>query len=574
MTVIQFAWLISKSYHKYLLIMIIAMVGVALHTNFQSYFLKLLIDAVSSKASDKVITVSFFFGAVQILIVLSCLIFDIANAKAVPMRLDISNFMIKKIRQYDVIFFQDNLSGSVLSQINRVSNLIPNMIYVVIEFYIKFIIVIIIALFLLAKVNSFFSLVIIAFTVLFALVFYSSLAKIKNMSASAAESDAKVWGRLADYLSNILTVKYFASYNYEANHLESYQQEFNKKRKEFGYFLAFLYMRLGILFVSYIVACMVTLIYLYNRNLITIGDFAFIFAINYKIIDQLFSIIQVLRDFIENWGTVEQGLELLNIPVKVQDKKNAVPIEITTGKIVFDKVSFNYKKTANLFCNKSIIIEPGQKIGLVGHSGGGKTSFINLILRLHDVNKGKILIDNQDISSCSQDSLRSQIAIIPQDQYLFHRSLMENIRYGRLNAKDEEVIEAAKQAYAHEFIIKTTEGYHSLVGERGVKLSGGQRQRIAIARAILKNAPILILDEATSQLDSITEHYIQESMRNLMQNKTTIAIAHRLSTLLTMDRILVFEQGKIIGDGTHKELLEKNSLYKTLWDAQSNGFLP
>lgn len=249
-------------------------------------------------------------------------------------------------------------------------------------------------------------------------------------------------------------------------------------------------------------------------------------------------------------------------------------MKVTQGQIFFDKVKFCYMGSEALFKNKSVIIEPGQKVGLVGYSGSGKTTFVNLILRLYDATEGLILIDGQDIKEVTQDSLRANIGMIPQDPSLFHRTLMENIRYGRINATDEEVIEAAKKAHAHDFIINLPEGYNSLVGERGVKLSGGQRQRIAIARAILKNAPILLLDEATSQLDSVAESYIQESLWRLMQNKTTIVIAHRLSTLLHMDRILVFEEGQIIEDGTHSELLERNGQYKSLWDAQVGGFLP
>ncbi len=210
----------------------------------------------------------------------------------------------------------------------------------------------------------------------------------------------------------------------------------------------------------------------------------------------------------------------------------------------------------------------------MGYSGSGKSTFVSLILRLYEVTDGRILIDGHDIKDITEDSLRRNIALIPQDPSLFHRSIMDNIRYGRTDATDEEVIEAAKSSHAHEFISRLPEGYQSLVGERGVKLSGGQRQRIAIARAILKKAPILILDEATSQLDSVTESYIQESFGALMQGKTTIVIAHRLSTLLHMDRILVFDKGKIVEDGTHHELLKSGGLYKTLWDAQVGGFLP
>jgi ATP-binding cassette subfamily B protein len=261
------------------------------------------------------------------------------------------------------------------------------------------------------------------------------------------------------------------------------------------------------------------------------------------------------------------------MPLDLTDATDAKDIHIIKGEIQFDHVSFTYKNTKTLFKDKSVTISPGQKVGLVGYSGGGKTTFVNLILRLYDVDNGCIQIDGQDIATVTQDSLRAHIGMIPQDSSLFHRSLMENIRYGRTDATDDEVIEAAKRAHAHEFIEQLPEGYASLVGERGIKLSGGQRQRIAIARAMLKNAPILILDEATSALDSVTEHVIQVAITDLMQGKTSLVIAHRLSTLLHMDRILVFDKGKIVEDGTHSELLAKAGLYKTLWDAQVGGFL-
>lgn len=264
---------------------------------------------------------------------------------------------------------------------------------------------------------------------------------------------------------------------------------------------------------------------------------------------------------------------MLDTAIEIQDQPNSNILTITRGEIVFDKVKFYYKGTAGLFQNKSVVIQSGQKVGLVGYSGSGKSTFVNLILRLYDVIDGKLLIDNQDIKYVTQDSLHAAIGMIPQDPTLFHRSVLDNIRCGRLNATTAEVVEAAKHAHAHDFIIKLPQGYDSLVGERGVKLSGGQRQRIAIARTILKNAPILLLDEATSQLDSMTENNIQNSLWELMQHKTTIVVAHRLSTILHMDRILVFDHGIIVEDGTHQELLAKSGLYKTLWSAQVGGFL-
>jgi len=272
-------------------------------------------------------------------------------------------------------------------------------------------------------------------------------------------------------------------------------------------------------------------------------------------------------------GKAKQSLNALLIPHDIKDETNATQLLVTQGRIEFSRVKFNYLGGYSLFQNKSVIIDAGQKVGLVGYSGGGKSTFVNLILRLYDVVDGQILIDGQNISDVNQESLRQAVAMIPQDPTLFHRSLKDNIRYGKTNASDDEVILASQKAHAHEFISLLPEGYEALVGERGVKLSGGQRQRIAIARAILKNAPILVLDEATSQLDSITESDIQESLWELMQGKTTLVIAHRLSTLLHMDRILVFDKGHIVEDGTHAELLNRDGLYKSLWDAQVGGFL-
>jgi ATP-binding cassette, subfamily B, bacterial len=316
------------------------------------------------------------------------------------------------------------------------------------------------------------------------------------------------------------------------------------------------------------------LLLLRTEKLVSIGDFALILGMSLEVGWVTWYSIEQLYNLDKAVGKCKQSIFSLFTPIEITDKENAKPLLVSKGQIVFSDVMFHYKGTEPLFQNKSVTIEAGQKVGLVGYSGSGKTTFVNLILRLYDITYGHIFIDDQDIKEVTQDSLRSHIAMIPQDPSLFHRTLFENIRYGKIDASDNEVIEAAKKAHAHEFICELKEGYDSLVGERGIKLSGGQRQRIAIARAILKNAPILILDEATSQLDSVTENKIQDSLWQLMQNRTTIVIAHRLSTLLHMDRILVFDQGNIVQDGNHADLLNQEGLYKTLWDAQVGGFLP
>jgi ATP-binding cassette subfamily B protein len=279
-------------------------------------------------------------------------------------------------------------------------------------------------------------------------------------------------------------------------------------------------------------------------------------------------------EFFEYLGNISDGVSVFVQSHEIVDKPAAPRLQVTRGEIVFADVTFVYPEGLAIFEHLDVTIEPKQQVGLVGFSGSGKSTFVNLILRMFECQHGEIRIDGQNILDVTQDSLRENVSMIPQDPQLFHRSLMENIRYGRLDASDAEVIEAARKAHAHEFILQTEKGYESLVGERGVKLSGGQRQRVAIARAILKDSPILILDEATSSLDSVTEKKIQLGLANLMQGRTVVVVAHRLSTVSHMDRILVFDQGKIVEDGSHDELLLADGQYARLWNMQAGGFLP
>ncbi|GAM75846.1 lipid A export ATP-binding/permease protein msbA [Vibrio ishigakensis] len=280
----------------------------------------------------------------------------------------------------------------------------------------------------------------------------------------------------------------------------------------------------------------------------------------------------------ENLGTTVDGMSTLSKPVDIQDKKDAEPIKVEKGGIKFDDVSFHYGENKGVISNLSLDIKPGEKVGLVGRSGAGKSTLVNLLLRFHDVEGGKIQIDDQTISDVTQDSLRSKIGMVTQDTSLLHRSIRDNILYGNPDASEEELIAATTQAHAHEFIETLTDpfgnvGYDAQVGERGVKLSGGQRQRIAISRVLLKDAPILVLDEATSALDSEVEAAIQESLNQLMEGKTVIAIAHRLSTIAAMDRLIVLDKGHIVEQGTHQELIKNKGIYAQLWAHQTGGFI-
>ncbi len=471
-------------------------------------------------------------------------------------------------------FFQNNLSGRISSQINTLADNIERILHnIAKDFFRGF------SLLLIAFVSTYYINPMFFYTLaLWFIVFFSfsivMSKRLVHLADAHASSESIISGQLVDSITNTSNVKIFAKSSYEVSRLEKALLVTKEKFQKKEIFLVTLYSVQGALIAIMLSFMVYFLVHLYKIHLINVGDFALILGLSMEVAHTTWYTMSQVDEFYQAVGKCKHSLACLIVPQDIQDKADAQNLLVTKGQITFEHVKFNYKDTKSLFQNKTITIEAGQKVGLVGYSGGGKSTFVNLILRLYDVTDGHIFIDGQDIRNVTQDSLRSNIAMIPQDPSLFHRTLMENIRYGKIQATDEEVIDAAKKAHAHEFINKLPQGYESPVGERGVKLSGGQRQRIAIARAILKNAPILILDEATSQLDSVTESGIQDSLWELMQNKTTIVIAHRLSTLLHMDRIIVFDQGKIMEDGTHSELLTSGGLYKILWDAQVGGFLP
>ena len=288
--------------------------------------------------------------------------------------------------------------------------------------------------------------------------------------------------------------------------------------------------------------------------------------------DKVFSFSRIVRDIYQSYADAKEMVEIMKLPPAIQDAPDAKPLQSSRGEIVFDQVNFHFNPSKPVLRSISVTIKAGEKVALVGPSGAGKSTFVKLLLRFHDVKEGAIKIDGQDIRNVTKASLYEAISLVPQDPVLFHRSLRENIRYGKPSASDEEVEQAAKLAHCDEFIRETAAGYDTFVGERGIKLSGGERQRVAIARAILKNAPILVLDEATSSLDSHSESLIQEALQNLMQGRTTIVIAHRLSTIRKMDRIVVIDNGQVIEQGTHDELTQRDGLYSHLWELQAGGF--
>jgi ABC-type multidrug transport system fused ATPase/permease subunit len=388
-----------------------------------------------------------------------------------------------------------------------------------------------------------------------------------------AEADSRVGGRLADVFSNIFAVKVFSSKNREQKLFNQVTNDEQKFRDRSWYFQnkqdaiqAFLMVAIQS-FVLYLI------IDLWIKGAMSTGTVVLIQTYMVIIFDRLWDLGKSITRFMGAAADMSEVIDILEAKDDIRDPENPEPIRMDKGGLEFKNVSFTYQSGQKVFENFNLKINPGEKIGLVGHSGAGKSTVTKLLLRFIDVSSGAILVDGQDIRNVVQDDLRKTISYVPQEPMLFHRTISDNIAYGYPDANEDEIKMAAERAHADEFINRLQYGYKTLVGERGVKLSGGERQRVAIARVMLANTPILILDEATSSLDSVSEQYIQSAFEELMKNKTAIVIAHRLSTIQKMDRIIVLEQGGIVEQGTHKELLEKNGVYADLWNHQSGGFM-
>ncbi len=412
---------------------------------------------------------------------------------------------------------------------------------------------------------------------LWSLIFISVNAffagKMRSRSYRFAKSMSVLRGKLVDSLSNISLVQENAFITGERLYIKKYIDKQSSASLSQWWLSEWVLVINGALISLFMALMIGSSVYLLQYGLVSIGVIVMVIAIVTDLSQSLFNIGQEIKESARNYGETKEGLDEIISEHIVTDSSTAKNHELTKGNIKLNSITFNYENT-QVFKDFSLDIPSGQKIGFVGRSGAGKTTFVSLLLRHFDVSSGSILIDSHDISETTLESLRKAIAFVPQDTSLFHRTIKENIGYSKPDATDEEIIKAAKSAQADEFIKKLPQGYDTLVGERGVKLSGGQRQRIAIARAFLKDAPILILDEATSSLDSHSEYAIQKSLDTLMKNRTVIAIAHRLSTLKKMDRIIFIENGKIIEDGSPQELLQKpNGLFKKMWEHQVKGFI-
>jgi ATP-binding cassette subfamily B protein len=569
--VARFKWLITGQF-------LFAVVW-AIDISLRPYIIKSIIDTISDHQLPNSFQILLLFTGIYILVLTIGVLFTSFNDYIwlklnSDLKLYIGDRLISKLMLQSHIFYQNRFAGSISNKVNDIIKTVPDLIRILIEKFFGYLLALIIATYTLWKTNPLFGVVFVFWTTIYIILTIKINSKSKELCKETAETRSKVIGYLVDMLNNMTSVQLFNNENFEKEKFSESMKIYINAYQARGWFFIKLFNIQGASFIIYQLFCLYLLVVGFKNKIISPGDFALVLTLNISILDFLKSLSKDINTFSDLGANVVQGLSVINSTIEIKDKPDATPLQVTEGKIVFDKVQFSYKDRELVFKETSIEIKAREKVGLVGYTGGGKSTFANLILRLFDVTSGCILIDGQDIRNVTQESLKKSIGIVPQDAFLFHRSLMENIRYGNIEASDEEVIEAAKCAHAHEFIQSLPSKYDSLVGERGIKLSGGQRQRIAIARAFLKNAPLLILDEATSHLDTVTEGLIQKSFINLMKDKTAIVIAHRLSTLLYMDRILVFNEGKIIDDGTHEKLLKSCNFYERLWREQVKGLIP
>jgi len=486
---------------------------------------------------------------------------------------NLSNRSFEYLHKHSFSFFENNFVGSLVKRVKWFSKAFEVIADQITWSLLPLAVNIVVVTFVLFKRNFVLGVAVSLWTALFLLTnFFFSKYKFKYDVKRAAK-ETETTAILADTITNQKTVKLFNGYSSEVANFAKETDNLRKISKFTWNLSGFMDGFQGFFMIFLEGAVMFMAIKLWAKGALTIGDFALIQAYLISIFHRVWDFGKVLRRIYEALADAEEMTVILETPFEITDSPKAKKIIVAKGKVEFRNVDFYYNQTRKILGNFNLNIRPKEKIALVGPSGAGKTTVAKLLLRMHDVADGEILIDGQNIAKITQESLWQNISLVPQDPILFHRTLMENIKYGSQKATDKQVIDAAKKAYCHDFIEQLPEKYQTFVGERGIKLSGGERQRVAIARAILRNSPILVLDEATSSLDSAAEKLIQQAMDKLMEQKTVIIIAHRLSTIKKMDRIIVIEEGEITEQGAHTQLIEKpNGKYRKLWEIQAGNF--
>lgn len=565
----SFLLFVLRPYRWYLLGWLIVICAWGMDVSIKSYALKLILDSVASGN----LTGNLFFAVfIYILTALYMILIGRMHSwlflKLTPkIKKNIAEFMISRVLGHSVEDLQSNMGGALANKVNDVINGVPGVISAVLDGFCYSLVTLFAASFTLYSVDSKYSVAVLIWIAFVVSITAWAMKRSKDLADISAESWSGIVGRIVDIFANITSIRFFSGRQHEYNQFNQALDHAVQKEQKKSAFLLKLYAFQGAALIGLQSYSLFLLVSGVATGKTTAGDFSLVLALNTSIADCLLGISQYLLQYTENMGKIQQGLKLMSYKEQLLALQEPI-FKVSSGKIVFKDVSFNYKDASPLFCQKTLAINPGEKIGLVGHSGSGKSTFVKLILKMFKLTSGSIFVDDQNIATFSTETLSSEITLISQDNQLFHRSILENIAYGSKSATKEEIIAAAKLACADEFIQKMAQGYETIVVDQGANLSGGQRQRIALARAFLKKPKILILDEATSALDAITESIVLNNLKKMMEQKTLIMIAHRLSCLSNFDRIFVFDHGKVVAEGNHQELVDKNKLYKSLWEQQ------
>ncbi len=579
-SILRLFWLFARPYRATVLLMMLASLSLRALSVLQFYAMKRIIDtavrvdlhapgAWSALRSPLV----GFFAVVAVFILVEWGAWFCSYSSRIPVLARGRQLVFTYAQRHSPTYFDNMLTGKVAHR----TMLLPEQTVTLFERtnwdYVPLVVQCGLLLVLFFRAQPAFAAILLGWLGVYVAVTVVMGRRIASLGAAHSDAKAQLTGRIVDSMTNIKNVIFFAAHEREDRIVAgSVAETFHAQRAQYR---AFVRMRIILQVLNVAIYALLLPLALSRlvRGIISVGDFLLVTTLMIQLIRNVFDMANGLPDTYDTVGSIRDSLDMLIVPRDIRDRPTAVELKVGPGEVEFDRVTFAYDRKRPVFDGLELTIPAGQRVGLVGHSGAGKTTLVTLLMRLYDVQQGAIRIDAQNIADVTQVSLRRSIALIPQDVILFHRTLMENIRYGRPGASDAEVIRAAEGAHAHEFVATLPDGYRTLVGERGVKLSGGQRQRIAIARALLKNAPILVLDEATSALDSESEAAIQDGMDQAMAGKTVIAIAHRLSTLAHLDRILVIDGGQVVEDGNHTELLARDGIYASLWRRQVGGFL-
>jgi ATP-binding cassette subfamily B protein len=570
---LRFFFYISKPFKHWAILASLVVIVAAIVGQSLPLFFKWITEAVEQGDLDRALWLGLLFPvAVFVESVLWRLSGFLGMLWSNNVRRHSNDTLIEYTLEHGQTFFSDRFAGSLLNKTRNIIGGMETFVHDWLWSLLNVFVSIIVTYYFLFTVDWRLGACFIAFLAVLVVINMLLIPEKRRRSHTQAAIGSKISGRAVDLFTNASIVRQFVRHKEEISDIKSLSGDWYNAMQRSWVYSEFTQLLNGFILFLFFAGSVYFLISDWGGQSSSAAEVVFVIALISSLAGRLTFVGRVMTNFARTVGEVEEGLNEIVVSRDVVDAKSALPLTLLKSGIDFKYVNFEFGEN-KVFKDFNLTITPGQRVGLVGHSGAGKSTFVSLLLRQHDVTSGSIQIDGQDISSVTQDSLRQAIAVVPQEPLLFHRTIRENITYGKPGATDEEIIAVAKKAQAHDFISQLEKGYDTLVGERGIKLSGGQKQRVAIARAMLKDAPILVLDEATSALDSESEVAIQEALHTLMKGKTVVAVAHRLSTLREMDRIIVMENGQIIEDGTHDELSKAGGVYQRLWEHQAGGFL-